>query len=225
MAVKTGLFLLSALLLVNISYCERGFPLKQLRSGKRPFNEEEEANNNNEATLAVRRRPNGGYGFYAGNGGNQGPVEYPEPTQNNNNNNYPPPIGAPSGVVAFTAERATQNSLYSPSVLTFERTVTNLGPGFEEREGVFVCRYPGLYVFGWSAVAPKHSQFRVSLVKNGREIGHSWGDTEGYHSGGNMVTLYLNTNDRVMLRLTEGKLYEPDNSNRGYTTFTGFKLN
>ena len=76
-----------------------------------------------------------------------------------------------------------------------------------------------------NAVAPKNVQFRVSLVKNGREVGHTWGDTEGYHSAGNTVTLYLDRNDRVMLRLTEGQLYESSNSNRGYTTFTGFKLN
>ena len=31
--------------------------------------------------------------------------------------------------------------------------------------------------------------------------------------------------DVVYLRVTEGSIYEPTTSSRGYTTFTGFKLN
>ena len=86
------------------------------------------------------------------------------------------------------------------------------------------CYYPGLYVFSWSGVSPQSSSFRLALVLNGREIAFVWAEQNGYQSGSNTVVLDLRQNDRVQLELSEGQLYEPSNSFRGYTTFTGYKL-
>ena len=87
------------------------------------------------------------------------------------------------------------------------------------------CYYPGLYVFSWSGVSPRSSSFRLALVKNGREIpAAAWAEKNGYQTGSISIVLYLGQNDRVQLELSEGQLYEPSNSLRGYTTFTGYKL-
>ena len=107
----------------------------------------------------------------------------------------------------------------------FERTLTDVGYGWDEANSQFVCYHAGAYVFSWSAVSPRNSQFRLSLLKNSREYAHSWGEEGGYQSGANSVVLQLERNDRVELRLTEGRIYEPSSSSRGYTTFTGYKLN
>ena len=48
--------------------------------------------------------------------------------------------------------------------------------------------------------------------------------TIDYQTGSISIVLYLGQNDRVQLELSEGQLYEPSNSLRGYTTFTGYKL-
>ena len=63
------------------------------------------------------------------------------------------------------------------------------------------------------------------MVKNGREIpAAAWAEQNGYQTGSISIVLYLGQNDRVQLELSEGQLYEPSNSLRGYTTFTGYKL-
>ncbi len=40
----------------------------------------------------------------------------------------------------------------------------------------------------------------------------------------NSAVLVLRKGDRVSLRLTEGRVYEPNGTNSGYTTFTGFRI-
>ncbi|TRY79514.1 hypothetical protein TCAL_09334 [Tigriopus californicus] len=135
---------------------------------------------------------------------------------NNNNNNE---------VVAFTAIRASRYSQGTNSNVKFDRTITDLGYGWDSNSGEFKAYYSGAYVFSWSGVSPSSNNFRLTLMKNGLEVGQIWGDRIGYQSGANTVVLELNAGDRVYLRVSEGQLYEPDSSNRGYTTFSGYKLN
>ena len=127
--------------------------------------------------------------------------------------------------VAFTASRASSRSQSTTGRIRFERTLTSVGAGWDENDSQFVCYHAGTYVFSWSAVGPRNSQFRVTLLKNSREYAHAWGEEDGYQSASNSVALELQRNDRVELRLAEGRLYEPSSSTRGYTTFTGYKLN
>ena len=62
------------------------------------------------------------------------------------------------------------------------------------------------------------------MTKNGREIAFSWSERNGYENGSNSVILNLNRGDRIQLKISEGRLYEPTKSYRGYTTLSGFKL-
>ena len=130
-------------------------------------------------------------------------------------------------IVAFSAIRANTNTNSGFSKpIQFERTITDVGYGWNSRESYFECYHPGTYVFSWSAVSPTELETRLSLFKNGQETGHhSWADRNGYQSASQMAVLNLIRGDRVDLRLTEGRLYEPSSSRRGYNTFSGFKLN
>ena len=161
--------------------------------------------------------------YYPGNGGNsngQGQY-YPG---NNGGYNPSPQQGQ---AIAFSAIRANtySNSGSSRQQIRFERTITDVGYGWNSRDSYFECYYPGTYVFTWSVVSPSNEETRVSLYENGRETGHHvWGDRNGYQSASNTAVLNLRKGSRVELRLTEGRLYEPSTTSRGYNSFSGFKL-
>eukprot|EP00095_Tigriopus_kingsejongensis_P008044 snap_masked-scaffold201_size263271-processed-gene-1.3 protein:Tk08044 transcript:snap_masked-scaffold201_size263271-processed-gene-1.3-mRNA-1 annotation:"hypothetical protein DAPPUDRAFT_331010" len=158
-----------------------------------------------------------------GSNGIGGSISYPG---SNYSPNYPqvtePPIA--SNVVAFTATRASRYSLDTNAKVRFERTITDIGYGWDANSGEFKTYFPGVYVFTWSGVSPKFTNFRLTLMKNGYEVGQTWGEQTGYQSGSNTIILSLNSGDRVYLQVSEGHLYEPDSSDRGYTTFSGYKL-
>jgi len=144
-----------------------------------------------------------------------------------NNGGYDP-TPQQGQAVAFSAIRANTyaNSGNSRQRIRFERTVTDVGYGWNPSDSYFECYYPGTYVFSWSVVSPSNEETRVSLYENGRETGHHvWGDRNGYQSASNTAVLTLRKGSRVELRLTEGRLYEPSTSSRGYNSFSGFKLN
>ena len=126
--------------------------------------------------------------------------------------------------VAFSVARASSYTRNAYTQIRFERTVTDIGYGWNGSTGKFECYYPGIYVFHWTAVSPQNTQFRISLAKNSVEKGHSWGHYDGYQSATNTVVLDLQRGDEVTLKLTEGSIYEPNSSNRGYTTFSGYRI-
>ena len=168
-----------------------------------------------------------------GNSAEKGGQYYPGNSNGNgqyfpgNNGGYDP-IPQQGQAVAFSAIRANTyaNSGNSRQRIRFERTVTDVGYGWNPSDSYFECYYPGTYVFSWSVVSPSNEETRVSLYENGRETGHHvWGDRNGYQSASNTAVLTLRKGSRVELRLTEGRLYEPSSSSRGYNSFSGFKLN
>lgn len=162
--------------------------------------------------------------YFPSNGGNSNGQGQYFP---GNNGGYDPTPQTGSAV-AFSAIRANtySNSGSSRQHMRFERTITDVGYGWNPTESYFECYYPGTYVFTWSIVSPSNEETRVSLYENGRETGHHvWGDRNGYQSASNTAVLNLRKGSRVELRLTEGRLYEPSTSSRGYNSFSGFKLN
>ena len=165
----------------------------------------------------------GGNGIYYSGGTNNYDGSYNQGNGNPFSDSRP---NTPESI-AFNAIRANTNTNSGFSKpIQFERTITDVGYGWNSRESYFACYHPGTYVFSWSAVSPTELETRISLFKNGQETGHhSWADRNGYQSASQMSVLNLIRGDRVELRLTEGRLYEPYSSRRGYNTFSGFKLN
>lgn len=62
--------------------------------------------------------------------------------------------------VAFTAERADSYSRRAVTQIRFERTVTDIGYGWNRGTNQFECYYPGVYVFAFTALSTENSQFR-----------------------------------------------------------------
>ncbi|MPC45648.1 hypothetical protein E2C01_039354 [Portunus trituberculatus] len=65
---------------------------------------------------------------------------------------------------------------------------------------------------------------RISLRHNGIEVVSAYGDASGYQMGSQSAILNLRSGDRVYLQLDEGRLYDSSSSSRGYTTFSGFRM-
>ena len=126
--------------------------------------------------------------------------------------------------VAFTARRATAYSRGRPGQLVFERTVTNLGGGWNGATGQFGAPHSGTYHFSWAALSPANRQLRLALVRNGQEQAASWADMAGFQTASGTAAITLRRGDTVYLYIEEGQVYEPSNSARGYTTFTGYRV-
>ena len=132
-------------------------------------------------------------------------------------------IGGFSSPVAFTAARASLCCTRRGKVV-LERTITNLGGGWNGRTGEFRAPSSGTYSFSWSALSPDRQQLRLGLMMNGQEMSSSWADSAGYQSSSGSTVLTLRRGDTVALVVTDGEVFEPSNSRRGYTMFSGYRI-
>ena len=87
----------------------------------------------------------------------------------------------------------------------------NTGNAFNPKTNIFTAPIPGYYIFHFSSVGGSASKNRVTMQKNGNNLGAAWGQTM-YDTMTLTSTLYLSKNDQVTLRLMEGSLF--DNVNR-----------
>ena len=126
--------------------------------------------------------------------------------------------------VAFTAHRATAYSRTGPGQLVFERSVTNLGGGWNGPTGQFVTPYSGTYYFSWSALSTARNHLKLALVRDGREQVASWADQGGYQAASGSAVLTLRRGETVYLYVEEGEVYESSTTNTGYSTFSGFRI-
>ena len=157
----------------------------------------------------------GGYGYSSGGSGYNSGVT--------GGSGYNPGYSA-SGAIAFSATRADPCCRRTFSRLRFERSVTNLGGGWDGRAGVFTAPEVGTYHFTWTALSPDRSELRLGLTMNGLEMASSWADSQGYQSSSGSLVLSLRRGDEISLEISEGEVFESRSSNRGYTTFTGYKI-
>merc|ERR1712012_758940 len=132
------------------------------------------------------------------------------------NNNYE--------VVAFSARRADSCCRGMNSRIRFDRSLTNLGGGWDGRTGEFTAPASGTYTFSWSALSPDRQQLRLGLMMNGQEMSSSWADSAGYQSSSGSTVLTLRRGDTVALVVADGEVFEPSNSRRGYTMFSGYRI-
>jgi len=126
--------------------------------------------------------------------------------------------------VAFTVTTLSPYSRSGMRKLRFENTITNQGLHWNPNTHEFVCHYPGLYFFTFSAQSSSSQNFRLSLFQNNKPV-ISRGTAGDDQTRSNSVILKLSHNDRVHMRIEEGG---PLNSNHfskhGYVSFSGFKI-
>ncbi|XP_064459404.1 complement C1q tumor necrosis factor-related protein 4-like [Ornithodoros turicata] len=130
-------------------------------------------------------------------------------------------VACVTGQVGFTMTQAAVDGNY----LRFSLVPTNYRADITKELGAFRCNIPGLYHFAFSAMAPSHGAFRMSLRRNRVPIVTSFASDHGFSWTSNSALLYLNPNDLVYLFLEEGDIYESTAVNRAFTSFTGHLVN
>merc|ERR1711997_870583 len=128
-----------------------------------------------------------------------------------------------NSLVAFTASQADFCCLRRGK-LVFKKTLTNLGGDWNGPSGEFRAPASGTYVFSWSALSSNNNHLQLGLMRNGLEMASTWADAQGYQSAGSTAVLTLRRGDVVFLSVLGGEAHEPRSSDRGYTTFSGYRI-
>ena len=136
---------------------------------------------------------------------------------------YNPGYNPGNSLVAFTASQADFCCLRRGKLM-FKKTLTNLGGGWSGRGGEFRAPASGTYVFSWSALSSNNNHLQLALMRNGLEMASSWADAQGYQTASSTAVLTLRRGDVVFLSVLGGEVHEPRNSDRGYTTFSGYRI-
>lgn len=126
--------------------------------------------------------------------------------------------------VAFSAVRVEEYSRFTPGRVRFERTLSNIGGGWDGSRGEFIAPYSGTYSISWTALSPASSHLRLGLLLNGQEQAASWAESDGYQTAAGTLNLNLRLGDRLSLELAEGGIYEPVTSSRGYSIFSAHRI-
>lgn len=71
-----------------------------------------------------------------------------------------PPGAVAPDTVAFSAARASDFTRVGITQVRFDFTMTDVGYGWYPDRSEFVCYYPGLYFFTFSALSPQSRQFK-----------------------------------------------------------------
>ncbi|RWS30084.1 complement C1q-like protein 3-like protein [Leptotrombidium deliense] len=123
--------------------------------------------------------------------------------------------------VAFHAIKGAKNDAY----VSFQAMVTNNEAKFNPLYGVFECESPGLYFFTFSALSKLENDLRISLRINRIPVATIFaGSRTSYNSASGSALLTLSKNDIVYLFVEKGEIYESNQVNRAYTSFSGFQL-
>merc|ERR1719410_1715844 len=136
---------------------------------------------------------------------------------------YNPGYNQGQNLVAFSASHADYCCLRRGKLM-LQKTLTNLGGGWNGRSGEFRAPASGTYVFSWSALSSSNNHLQLALMRNGLEMASSWADSQGYQSASGTAVLTLRRGDLLYLSVLGGEVHEPRNSNRGYTTFSGYRI-
>ena len=136
---------------------------------------------------------------------------------------YNPGYNPGNSLVAFTASQADFCCLRRGKLM-FQKTLTNLGGGWSGRSGEFRAPSSGTYVFSWSALSSNNNHLQLALMRNGLEMASSWADAQGYQTASSTAVLTLRRGDVVFLSVLGGEVHEPRNSDRGYSTFSGYRI-
>lgn len=91
--------------------------------------------------------------------------------------------------------------------------------------GVFKCTSPGLYFFSFTAMSPEGKDLRISLRTNRIPVITIYsGASNAFNSASGSAVLSLSEDDIVYLYIEKGNIYESNQVNRAFTTFSGFQL-
>ena len=102
--------------------------------------------------------------------------------------------------VCFTAYLSSYAAFNVPSVIIYNRVITNRGSGYNTADGVFTAPRDGTYLFIWNSETYGGHYCYLNLFKNGLDVGFTaYSDALSGHadSGSMSLVLELTTGDRV----------------------------
>ncbi|XP_063410485.1 complement C1q-like protein 4 [Mytilus trossulus] len=121
---------------------------------------------------------------------------------------------------AFTAYRASTQSLSVKTSVVFDKVWTNNGNGYNPSSGVFTAPMSGLYHFAAVVMSVSSKSLFLRLYHNSAKITSSYITDTGYKTGTFDVVLSLEKGDTVSIKSGHnGQTIYSDGDN--YSTFSG----
>ncbi|XP_052083633.1 complement C1q-like protein 4 [Mytilus californianus] len=121
---------------------------------------------------------------------------------------------------AFTAYRASRQSLSVNTVVKFDKVWTNNGNGYNPSSGVFTAPMAGLYHFAAVVMSTDGKTLFVRLFNNNAKITSSYITSTGYKTGTFDVVLTLEKGDKVSIKSGHNSQTIYSDSDN-YCTFSG----
>ncbi|XP_062602793.1 complement C1q-like protein 3 [Saccostrea cucullata] len=117
-------------------------------------------------------------------------------------------------IVAFTAgyDQFSQQDT-TRTDMVFPKVITNVGGGYNPRDGIFTAPFNGSYVFYTTIVSWDNGKIATDIVLNGKSQVRTFADSRGfqnknqeyiYQTGTNLACLSLQSGDRVWVRKFSG---------------------
>ena len=105
--------------------------------------------------------------------------------------------------VCFTAYLSSYPGSNVPSVIIYDRVITNKGSGYNTADGLFTVPRDGTYLFLWNSMTASGHYCNLYLYKNGANAGLSaYSDSRSANtdSGSMTMVLELSTGDRIWIQ-------------------------
>ncbi|KAJ8318244.1 hypothetical protein KUTeg_003335 [Tegillarca granosa] len=111
------------------------------------------------------------------------------------------------------------------SAIVFNNVITNIGGGYNIRDGTFHCPTPGLYLFSSTLTASGSAYVVGHLMKNQKQVArfHENINVRYYPSASLTAVLRLTTGDKVWIKGYGIRYYSPDNAFTGVLIKTNIK--
>ncbi|OWF53198.1 uncharacterized protein LOC110446666 [Mizuhopecten yessoensis] len=133
-------------------------------------------------------------------------------------------------VTAFHAELGIPaENLRSQQAIIFDSSTLNIGLGYKEDSGIFVCPEAGIYYFTVTIMVFPQEKVETEMVINGDQVllAYSAGTT-GFNQGTSSTVVRLEDGDLVWVRILDNPALNTGVNIRvmggGWSTFTGYKI-
>ncbi|XP_066292728.1 uncharacterized protein [Branchiostoma lanceolatum] len=131
-------------------------------------------------------------------------------------------------VVAFSVARTTSlEKSSSPTVVTYDVVLSNVGGAYNQQTGTFVAAVGGVFFFMFTGMTPNvaNTNYYIHLMKNAEKMVRLYEGNGGqahYQSSSNSAILQLQPGDEVWVELHSGHSLYSDSGR--YLTFSGFLI-